>query len=238
MLGNGRVTPRTVARAARRAALTGAWALAACTGDGPRPPGADTAGSRTVVADRETAARSLAARRSQRCDGGDASLVVDSAGIGPVLVGDRVGALAQRCTITDTALALSEGMRERAHRISVGGRELIVLSTSTADTSIIRIITSDRAFRTAGGVGVGSSVESLRAAHGRICAARGEGDFVVMAADLPGVSFAIDWSPPAGSDPGAQSPFAGGDPGTALDAARIERVWVHGVVGGCRVGVA
>ena len=84
-------------------------------------------------------------------------------------------------------------------------------------------------------VGVGSSVESLRLAHGDLCAARGEGLFVVMASNLPGVSFAIDWNPPATLDP---SPFPGGDPGNALDAQRITRVWVHGVIGGCRVRVS
>ena len=59
-----------------------------------------------------------------------------------------------------------------------------------------------------------------------------------MAADLPGVSFAIDWSPAPSRDPSvADTPFPGGDPGTALDATRITRLWVHGVSGACRVGV-
>jgi hypothetical protein len=91
-----------------------------------------------------------------------------------------------------------EGAPERAHVVTVAGRTVVALSTATPDTSIIRVITSDPAFKTSGGVGVGSSVQALRLAHGRICAAQGEGTFVVMAADLPGVSFAIDWTPPAG----------------------------------------
>jgi len=52
------------------------------------------------------------------------------------------------------------------------------------------------------------------------------------------VSFAIDWNPPPSRDPSvADTPFPGGDPGTALDATRIVRLWVHGVSGACRVGV-
>jgi hypothetical protein len=168
----------------------------------------------------------------------NASMVVDSIGIGPVLRGARVAELGSRCTVTDTVVEM-EGTSERAHIVTVRRRPVVVLSTGTADTSIIRVMTADPAFKTSGGVGVGSSVEALRLAHGRICAARGEGIFVVMAADLPGVSFAIDWNPPPSRDPStADSPFPGGDPGTSLDAARITRLWVHGVSGACRVNVS
>jgi hypothetical protein len=179
----------------------------------------------------------MAARATGRCDATDVSVLVDSAGIGPVLLGARVAELASRCTVTDTAVAL-EGMQERAHVITVGTSRLVVLTTGTPDTSVIRVITSDQTFRTSGGVGVGSSVEALRLAHGPLCAAQGEGNFVVTASEVPGVSFAIDWNPPASREPSvAETPFPGGDPGTALDASRITRIWVHGVAGGCRVGV-
>jgi hypothetical protein len=173
-------------------------------------------------------------RSVQRCDAANASMTIDSAGIGPVAIGTRVSALATRCTVADTSLAL-EGTPERAHTVHVGNRAIVLLSSGTADTSVVRVITTDPGFRTAGGVGVGSSVESLRLAHGGLCAARGEGMFVVMASNLPGVSFAIDWNPPATLD---ASPFPGGDPGNALDAQRITRVWVHGVIGGCGTRVS
>jgi hypothetical protein len=207
-----------------------AGVLAACRGDAP----ADGASVSPAAA-----AAAARARATQRCDAATVSAVIDSAGIGPVLRGARVADLAARCTVTDTAMVISEGMAERAHVLSVGGRRLIALTTGTPDTSIIRVITTDAGFRTAGGVGVGSSVQALRLAHGSLCTAQGEGSFVVMAADLPGVSFAIDWSPPPPRDPSAsETPFPGGDPGTALDATRITKVWVHGVSGACRVGVA
>jgi hypothetical protein len=211
--------------------------IAACGGDeaGTRErtiaPGVQTSSSAFGATD-------LAVRADQRCDQAGVSVVIDSAGMGPVLRGMRIGSLSSRCAIADTTITLREGTVERAHAISVGGKRLTVLTTGTADTSIIRVMTADRGFRTSEGVGVGSSVQALRLAYGTICAARGEGQFVVMASNLPGVSFAIDWNPPPSREPSAaETPFPGGDPGTALDDARITRAWVHGISGACRVGV-
>jgi hypothetical protein len=200
--------------------------------------GSDKAGGEDTLAAAASAKAARAERGAEQCTAATASMLVDSIGIGPVLRGVRVAELGSRCTVTDTLVEM-EGTRERAHIVTVRGRRVVVLSTGTADTSIIRVETLDPAFKTSGGVGVGSSVEALRLAHGRICAARGEGVFVVMAADLPGVSFAIDWNPPPSRDPSAtDSPFPGGDPGTSLDTARITRLWVHGVSGACRVSVS
>jgi hypothetical protein len=143
--------------------------------------------------------------------------------------------------VTDTTITSNEGTPERAHSVTLRGRTIVVLTTGTPDTSIIRVQTSEPTFKTSGGVGVGSSVEALRTAHGRICGARGEGDYVLTAADLPGVSFAIDWKPPITRDresAGLDNPFPGGDPGNALDPARITRLWVHGDAGGCRTSLS
>ena len=231
MLGDGRVS--SVRRVASGIVIAGAMAVTACSGDsaGREDSAATSASSAASRAARE-------ARSAQRCDAADASLVIDSAGIGPVLLGTRVSTLVARCSVTDTSVTLSEGTQERAHVVRVASRPLLALSSGTPDTSIIRVITTDATFKTSGGVGAGSSVEALRLAHGPLCAARGEGSFVVTAGNLPGVSFAIDWNPPPSRDPSvSETPFPGGDPGTSLDAARITRVWVHGVAGGCRVGV-
>ena len=203
-----------------------------CQADAPGKRDPNTRGGTAA------SAGARAARNAERCDAATASVIVDSLGIGPVLRGTRIADVASRCPVTDTLLAPAEGTSERAHVVTVRGHPVVVLSTGTPDTSIIRVMTVDPAFKTTGGVGVGSSVQALRLAHGRICAARGEGGFVVMAAELPGVSFAIDWNPPASRDPSAaDTPFPGGDPGTALDASRLVRLWVHGVSGACRVGV-
>lgn len=222
MLGDGRVT------SSRRLRI---WLLAIVAAGCQ-----DDAGNRRDANGGSFAIR--AERGGQRCDAANASVVVDSLGVGPVLRGVRVSDVAARCPVRDTTIE-SEGTQERAHIVTLRGRPLVVLSTGTPDTSIIRVVTVDPTFKTSGGVGVGSSVQALRLAHGRICAARGEGNLVVMAADLPGVSFAIDWNPPPSRDPSAaDTPFPGGDPGTALDATRITRLWVHGVAGGCRASVS
>ena len=227
MLGDGRVTIRR-----RIAVCLLAVVAAACQPDAPGKRDANDAAGTAASAAARTA------RNAERCDVATTSVVVDSLGIGPVLRGTRIAQLASRCPVTDTVLPPAEGTPERGHIVTVRGHPIVVLSTGTPDTSIIRVMTVDPAFKTTGGVGVGSSVQALRLAHGRICAARGEGGFVVMAAELPGVSFAIDWSPPPSRDPSAaDTPFPGGDPGTALDATRIVRLWVHGVAGACRVGV-
>ena len=230
MLGDGRLTGM------RPLALSVAAVLLACGGDDPGarerviPPGQPSSGV--------AGATDPAVRATQRCDQADVSTVIDSAGIGPVLRGMRIAEIATRCTVADTSITLGEGVNERAHAISVGSRRLAVLTTGTADTSVIRVMTVDRGFRTTDGVGVGSSVQALRLAYGTICAARGEGQFVVMASNLPGVSFAIDWNPPPSREPAvAETPFPGGDPGTALDETRITKAWVHGISGACRVGV-
>ena len=230
MLGNRRVNRMRAA-----ASIVGVIAfVAGCGGDAP---GDNSEGvARQVRGTAGTTDRAV--RSAQRCDAPDASVIIDSVGIGPILRGTRISAASSRCTVKDTTLVMSEGMSERAHLIPIGERMLTVLTTGTSDTSIIRVITQDRRFRTVGGVGVGSSVQALRLAHGSICAARAEGEFVVMAANLPGVSFAIDWNPPPSREPSAaETPFPGGDPGTALDDARITKAWVHGVSGACRVGV-
>ena len=212
------------------------WFAAACGSD---DPGKDLGDGAARPVRGAVASTDVGVRGAQRCDAVDASIIIDSVGIGPVLRGARIGAVSSRCPVADTTLVMSEGMRERAHLIAVGRRMVTALTTGTPDTSIIRVITQDPGFRTTGGVGVGSSVQALRLAHGAICAARAEGDFIVMAANLSGVSFAIDWNPPPSREPAvAETPFPGGDPGTALDDARITKAWVHGVSGACRVGVA
>ena len=236
MLGYRRVTPTRRGGCTSTAFALVVLALAACQGDRAGDRGGGTSEqARGTAADRAA----IAKRTTDRCDAANVSMIIDSVGIGPVLRGARVSSIASRCTVRDTTVVLSEGTPERAHVVRVAGHPLVALSTSTPDTSIIRVIATDPAFKTSGGVAVGSSVQALRLAHGRLCAAQGEGAFVVMAADLPGVSFAIDWTPPPSREPSAMAtPFPGGDPGTALDAARITGLWVHGVVGGCRVSVS
>ena len=104
----------------------------------------DSPGNAASLAARAASAAGRAERGAQRCDATTVSFVVDSLGVGPVLRGTRIGELASRCPIADTAIAL-EGTPERAHVVTLRGHSLVVLSTGTPDTSIIRVVTMDPA---------------------------------------------------------------------------------------------
>jgi hypothetical protein len=157
---------------------------------------------------------------------------ITTQGIGPVRIGGKVSAVSTACETRDSAITLAEGMTERAHSIDVGGGHVIALSTGSADTSITRIIVRDSVIATAKGIHIGSTVGALRAAHGRICAAVGEGNVVAFAPDIPGVSFAAAVSPAAlrgGSAAVAR------DPSVIPDAATISGIWITGQPAPCLI---
>ena len=151
-------------------------------------------------------------------------------GIGPVRIGARISAIANACETRDTAITLGEGLAERSHAIDVGGGRVIAISTGTADTSVARIILRDSVFRTAKGIRVGSTIAALRSAHGTLCAAVGEGNVVVFAPDIPGVSFETSVSP--GELRGGAAAVER-DGSVIPDAATIGTIWITGVPANC-----
>ncbi len=151
-------------------------------------------------------------------------------GIGPVLIGAKVAAVSTACETRDSAITLGEGLPERAHSIDVGGGHVIALSTGTPDTTITRIIVRDSVFATAKGIHVGSTIGALRAAHGKICGAVGEGNVVAFAPDIPGVSFETNVAP--GELRGGAAAVER-DASVIPDAATIDAMWVTGVPAPC-----
>ena len=155
---------------------------------------------------------------------------ITTQGIGPVRIGAKISAVSTACETRDSAITLSEGMTERAHSIDVGGGHVIALSTGSADTSITRIIVRDSVIATAKGIHIGSTVGALRAAHGKICAAVGEGDVVAFAPDIPGVSFETAVSP---AELRGGSAAVERDPSVIPDAATISGIWITGQPAPC-----
>lgn len=151
-------------------------------------------------------------------------------GIGPVRIGARLSAVATACETRDSAITLGEGMTERSHSVAVGNGHVIALSTGTTDTSITRIIVRDTVFRTAKAIHVGSTVGALRAAHGKVCAAVGEGNVVAFAAEVPGISFETNVTP-AELRGGAAAVER--DASVIPDAATIAAIWITGMPAPC-----
>ena len=155
---------------------------------------------------------------------------ITTEGIGPVRIGAKISAVSTACETRDSAITLGEGMPERAHSIDVGGGHVIALSTGSADTRITRVIVRDSVFATAKGIRIGSTIGALRAAHGKVCAAVGEGNVVAFAPDAPGVSFEVNVSP---SELRGGSAAVARDASVIPDAAAIRAIWITGQPAPC-----
>lgn len=154
------------------------------------------------------------------CVEGAGPPTITAAGVGPLRIGGAVSDIARRCTVRDTSFSLGEGMTEKGRLVNLGSASAVLLVSDDAEPTIERIIITDSSIRTEDGVGIGKSVGALRAAYGRLCAMRGEGNLVVMVSSLPGVSFAIAGAVPAAADVERQ-------PDAIPDNASIIRIWVH-----------
>jgi hypothetical protein len=170
----------------------------------------------------DTTAAGPAANAAANACSGTPTPAVTSAGVGPVRVGARVGDVTSQCATHDTTFAL-EGTQEQGTVVRFGPYAVTALTTG-ADSTISRVIVTDSAFRTDRGVGVGSRVQALRDAYGQVCAALGEGQVVVFAAALPGISFATSVSPSALPNGGSTLDR---NPSAVPDSAHITSLWVH-----------
>lgn len=160
------------------------------------------------------------------CVAGGGTPRITAAGVGPLRVGDRVSTLPRGCTTRDTSFTLGEGMTENGRIVNLGTSSAVLMLSDGAEPTIQRVIVADSSIRTEEGLGVGKSVGALRAAYGRVCAMRGEGNVVVAVSALPGVSFQVRGSIPVTAD-------VENRPESIPDNAAIDRIWVHGGRSAC-----
>lgn len=147
--------------------------------------------------------------------------VLDPGGVGPVRLGGRVSEIPAVCAVRDTNLTLGEGAAESARVVDLGGHRIVALTGAGPDPRITRIIVESEGVRTERGIGVGSSVGDLRAAHGRVCAELGEGIVVLNSAGLPGISFETETD----ARPLLRGASLNAD--AIPDRDRITGLWVH-----------
>ena len=180
--------------------------------------------SRDRGADSGTAAAGASSASS--CVEAGSSVSISAAGVGPLRVGDRISDAASRCTVRDTSFTLGEGQTENGRVVELAGSRVMLVVSDDAEPTIERIIVNDSSLRTDEGLGVGKAVGALRAAYGRLCAMRGEGNVVVNVSSLPGVSFQVNGGIPVTADIERQ-------PEAIPDNATITRIWVTGGRSAC-----
>jgi hypothetical protein len=106
----------------------------------------------------------------QTCLGSNGVLITATS-IGPVTVGTPLSRLRQRCPIALIKVPQSVAIQGPVLGVSVAGG-LIVFTVAGKDSLIETVGSSNPAFRTSNGIGVGTPARGLSFRKGRVCFAR------------------------------------------------------------------
>jgi hypothetical protein len=145
--------------------------------------------------------------------------------VGPAELGMTAAAVRQAAPGTRDTTWAQGGARARGLVVPIADRNALAI---LAGDVVARIEVSDPAIQTAERLGVGASVDQLRAAYGNPCAEVIGGRAVLWFAAVPGIAFAIDMQAPR--DP-AQL-----EPARIPGSAKVTRWWMSRDVELCPTG--
>ena len=106
----------------------------------------------------------------QRCLG-NTGVLITATSIGPVAVGTPLGQLRKRCRVALIKVPQSVAIQGPVLGVSVSGG-LIVFTVAGKDSVIETVGSSNPAFRTSNGIGVGTPAHGLSVKKGRACFVR------------------------------------------------------------------
>ena len=178
---DGKLTAQATFPIALRAAVwLGFSVLAACSRDGGDDFGKTPGAAEMAHVSPENFSRTEGHDYEERRCAGDAGILITAGAIGPARIGTRISAMRKNCATRATGLGANGEIV-----ISPAGGD-VILTVAGRDSSVTRAETTDPAFRTEDGLGVGSPVQALHMRYGAGCAGT-DSSFTFPA--LPRISF-------------------------------------------------